>query len=226
MTERPAADDDRLPRAVTQLVTVFEQLGAEHKALVAEAEKTTAKERRGTVHRMVECIAQAGYTLNHIVNMLATVHGLKVLGIDRQFSKDADGRDYSPLDSLGYPSETLYEAAGHIHAVAHTLGKAYTPTRKHPALARARCPQQMETALTSLRAAMELVCADLAVDKDVEAVEEYTPTMKFLSELQDRVCRTVPAQGAGPTADEVAAAIQANPDIARAAAVALAVMTA
>ncbi|WP_424892377.1 hypothetical protein [Streptomyces sp. XH2] len=225
MTKHPAADDDRLPHAVTQLVTAFEQLGAEHKALAAEVEKTTARERRGTVNRMVECIAQAGYTLNHIVNMLATVHGLKVLGIDRQLSKDADGRDYSPLNSLGHPGETLYEAAGLIQAVAHTLGKAYTPTRKHPALARARCPQQMATVLSSLRAALDWVCADLAANQDVEAVDQYVPTLTFLSDLEDHVCRTVPAQSAGLTADEVAAAIRANPLIARAAAEALAAST-
>ncbi|MEU1824207.1 hypothetical protein ABZ502_17490 [Streptomyces abikoensis] len=225
MTEHPAADDDRLPHAVTQLVIVFEQLGAEHKALAAEVEKTAAKERRGTVNRMVECVAQAGHTLNHIVNMLATVHGLKVLGIDQRLSKDADGRDYSPLLSLGHPGETLYEAAGLLQTVAHTLGKAYTPTRKHPALARARCPQQMATVLSSLRAALESVCADLAADMDVEAVDEYAPTLQFLSDLEDHVCRTVPAQGAGPTADEVAAAIRANPVIARAAAEALATAT-
>ncbi|MFF3276032.1 hypothetical protein ACFYWU_34615 [Streptomyces chrestomyceticus] len=35
------------------------------------------------------------------------------------------------------------------------------------------------------------------------------------------MCRTVPAQGSGPTAEEVAAAIRADPDIARAAAAAL-----
>ncbi|MFF8387855.1 hypothetical protein ACF053_30020 [Streptomyces kanasensis] len=203
MTEHPAVDRDRLPHAVTQLVTVFEQLGAEHKALVAEAEKTTAKERRGTVNRMAEGVAQASYTLSHIVNTLATVHGLKVLGIDRQFSKDADGADYSPLNSLGHPGETLYEAAGHLQAVAHTLGKAYTPTRKHPALARARCPQHLGTALTSLRAALESVCADLADDQDVEAVTEYTPNLAFLSDLKDRVCRTVPPQGAWPSSKHV-----------------------
>jgi hypothetical protein len=84
----------------------------------------------------------------------------------------------------------------------------------------------MAAALTGLRAALELVCADLTADKDEEAVSEYTPTMTFLSELQDRVCRTIPAQGAGPTAAEVAAAIQADPDIARAAAAALAAMPA
>ncbi|MEU7648065.1 hypothetical protein [Streptomyces huasconensis] len=40
------------------------------------------------------------------------------------------------------------------------------------------------------------------------------------------ICRAVPAQGAGPTAEEDAAAIRANPDIARAAAAALATTTA
>lgn len=46
------------------------------------------------------------------------------------------------------------------------------------------------------------------------------------SDLEDRVCRTVPVQAAGPTADEVAVAIRANPDIAREAAAALATTTA
>lgn len=222
MTGLPAADHEHLTHAVTQIVTAFEQLGAEHKALVAEAERTTATERRGTVNRMAEGVAQAGFTLSHIVNMLATVHGLKVLGIDRQFSKDADGGDYSPLGCLGHPGQTLYEAAGHLHAVAHTLGKAYATTRKYPGLARARCPQQVGQALTSLRATLESVCVGLAADQDVEAVAEYTTTLTFLSDLKERVCRIVPAQGTGPTADEVAAAIRANPDIARAAAAALA----
>ncbi|MEF3119501.1 hypothetical protein [Streptomyces chrestomyceticus] len=220
MTEHPA-DDSRLPRAAAQLTVVFEQLGAEHKALVAEAEKISAKERRGTVHRMTECITQAGRTLNETVNMLATVHGLRALGIDRQFSKDADGRDYSPLGTFAYPGETLYEAADCLQTVARILGQAYTPTRKHPGLARARCPQQMRTALASLRAAVDLLCADLAAGHDEEAATEYAGTLEFLSDLEDRVCRTVPAQGSGPTAEEVAAAIRADPDIARAAAAAL-----
>lgn len=84
----------------------------------------------------------------------------------------------------------------------------------------------MGTALISLRAALESVCADLADVQDVEAVTEYTPTLRFLSELEERVSRPVPAQDSGPTADEVAAAIRANPDIARAAAAALSTTTA
>ncbi|MFD3315810.1 hypothetical protein [Streptomyces sp. NPDC058656] len=222
MTETPATDHDRLPYAVAQLVTVFEQLGAEHKALTSEAAKTTAKERRGTVNRMAESVSQAGFTLGHIVNMLATVHGLKTLGIHQQFSKDADGCDYRPLSSLGHPLQTLHEAAVLLQTVAHTLGKAYAPTRKHPGLATARCPRQLGTALISLRAALQSVCADLAIYQDVEEVAEYAAVLEFLSELEDRVCPTVPTQGAGLTADEVAEAIRADPDIARAAAAALA----
>ncbi|MEV0472531.1 hypothetical protein [Streptomyces prunicolor] len=225
MTEHPTTDDDLLSRAAAQLVTVFEQFGAEHQALAAEAEKITATARRGTVNRMAECIAQAASTLSHAVNLLATVRGLRGLGIDRQISTDANGRDYSPLKALGHPSQTLFEAAELLEAVAGVLGKAYTPTRKYPGLARARCPQQVGTALASLRTALELVCADLAGD-DEEAAAEFTPALEFLSELADRVCRTVPAQGAAPTADEVATGIRADPDIARAAAAALETTTA
>ncbi|MBV7674277.1 hypothetical protein STHAL_33055 [Streptomyces halstedii] len=220
MTEHPAPDDC-LSRAAAELVTVFEQLGAEHQALTAEAKEITSKERRGTVHRMAERIAQAGRALDEIVSMLATVHGLRVLGIDSQLSKDADGRDYSPLNTLGSPGDTLYEAASHIREVARTLGKAYTQTRKRPGLARARCPRQMRTVFASLRAALDSVRAELVASHDEEAATECTPTLEFLCALEARVCRAVPTQGAGPTADEVVAAIQADPDIARAAASAL-----
>jgi hypothetical protein len=83
----------------------------------------------------------------------------------------------------------------------------------------------MGKALTSLRAATESVCALLADAQDMEAVAEYTPTLTLLNELKKRVCHTVPSQGTKPTADEVVAAIRADPDIASAAAAALATMT-
>ncbi|MEV7681480.1 hypothetical protein AB0O64_23445 [Streptomyces sp. NPDC088341] len=218
-TQQPAADD-RIPFAVAQLVTVFEALGAEHQALMAEGEKTTAKERRGTVLRMGEDIATAAHTVNHTVEALATVHGMRSLGINRQFSKDGEGRDYSPLNTLGSAADTLFDVAGYLEAAADTLKKAYVQTRKHPALAVARCPRQMSVALSGLRVALETVCLDL--NNPDEAVAEYASTQELLSGLEKRVCCTVPAQGTGPTPDEVAAAIRANPDVARAAAVALA----
>ncbi|WP_331741351.1 hypothetical protein OG760_37360 (plasmid) [Streptomyces sp. NBC_00963] len=218
-TQQPTAEDC-IPFAVAQLVTVFENLGAEHQALMAEGEKTAAKERRGTVLRMGEGIASAAHTVNQTVGVLAAVHGMRALGINRQFAKDSEGRDYSPLNTLGSPAETLFDVAGYLDAAANTLKKAYGQTRKHPGLAVARCPRQMSVALSGLRVALETVCLDLN-DTD-EAVAEYASAQEMLSELEKRVCRPVPAQGTGLTPDEVAAAIRANPDVARAAAVALA----
>ncbi|MFF8717056.1 hypothetical protein ACF07T_37335 [Streptomyces sp. NPDC015184] len=225
MTQHPA-DNDCLTRATAQIVTVFEQLGAEHKALTAEAEQTTAKERRGTIYRMTECLAQAAHVLKHTVGLLATVHGMRELGISRQFSKDADGHDYSPLNTLGDPDQILYEAESYLQEVAYKLDKAYAPTRKYPGLATARCPSQMKQALYSLRTALETVSTDLHSHYDEEAAGEHSSILTLLSELEDRVCRIVPAQSSGPTADEVAAAIRANPHIARAAAAALKTATA
>lgn len=219
-TQQQPAAEDRIPFAVAQLVTVFENLGAEHQALTAEGETTAAKERRGTVLRMREEIATAAHTVNHTVGVLAAAHGMRALGIDRQFAKDGEGRDYSPLNTLGSHAETLYDVAGYLEAAAGTLKKAYAQTRKHPGLAVARCPQQMSAALSALRVALGTVCLDL--DNADDAVAEYASVQERLSELEERVCRPVPAQGTGPTPDEVAAAIRANPEVARAAAVALA----
>lgn len=220
-TQQPAAAEDRIRSAVAELTIVFENLGAEHQALVAEEAKTSAKERRGTVVRMRDSIAQTARTVSLTIGVLATVHGLRDLGINQQFSKDADGRDYSPLLTLASSTETLYDAATYLGEAAATLGKAYAPTKKHPGLAVARCPKQTKMALSSLRAALNAVCADSATG-DEEVAEDYASTQTFLTELEERVCRTVPVQGVGPSAEEVAAAIRANPDVARAAAAALA----
>lgn len=220
-TQQPAAAEDRVRSAVAALTTVFENLGAEHQALMAEEGKTSARERRGTVVRMGEGIAQTARTVSLTIGVLATVHGLRALGIDQQFSKDAEGRDYSPLLSLAGSTETLYDAVTHLGEAAATLGRAYAPTKKHPGLAVARCPKQMRVALSGLRAALDAVCADFAED-DAEVAEDYASALTFLTELEERVCRTVPAQGAGPSAEEVVAAIRADPEVARAAAAALA----
>ncbi|MFJ9239740.1 hypothetical protein ACIRJ3_32735 [Streptomyces anulatus] len=217
---KPQAAKNRIPFAVAQLVSVFEALGAEHQALISEGEKATAKERRGTVLRMSEGIATAAHTVNHTVGVLAAVHGMRALGINQQFAKDGDGRDYSPLLTLGSPAETLFDVAGYLEAAAGTLNKTYAPTRKHPRLAVARCPRQMGVALAGLRVALETVCLDF--NNPDEAIAEYAPAQALLAELEARVCRTVPAQGTGPTPDEVAEAIRTNPEAARAAAVALA----
>ncbi|MEU5138037.1 hypothetical protein [Streptomyces californicus] len=217
------AAEDTMRRAVAHLIATFENLGPEHQALRAEETQTSAKERRGTVVRMGDGIAQAARTVSLTIGVLATVHGLRDLGITYQLSKTAEGDDYSPLGQTG-SSDSLYDALGYLAEAAATLGKAYAPTKKHPGLAVARNPEHMRVALSSLREALSTVCADLAKE-DAEVAEGYAPAQTLLSELEDRVCRTMPAQRTGPSAEEVAAAIRADPEIARAAVEALAART-
>ncbi|MFJ4710074.1 hypothetical protein ACIP6I_35315 [Streptomyces anulatus] len=198
---------------MADLTIVFENLGPEYKALRAEEAKTSARERRGTVVRMGENVAQAARTVAASIGVLATVHGLRALGIDQQFSKDAEGCDYSPLGRLDSPSETLHDAVTYLEEAAVTLGRAYTPSKKNHGLAVARCPQQIKAALSGLRAALDAVSADVPED-DID-VEEHASVKTLLIEMEQRVCRTVPAQGAGPSPEEVAAAIRADPEVAR-----------
>ncbi|MGW9436773.1 hypothetical protein [Streptomyces sp. NPDC055607] len=181
--------EDGVRRAVAELVAAFENLGPEHQALRAEEAKTSAQERRGTVVRMGESIVQAAGAVALAVEALATVHGLLGLGVTRCFSRSADGGDYTLLPGLPDSAETLYQALTCLGEASTALAKAYTPTKKNPGLAVARCPEQMQVVLTSLRAAVEAVCADLA---DAETTAEYAPTLTFLDELKDRVCRPVP----------------------------------
>lgn len=222
-TQQPAtaAVEDGIRRAVAELTVVFENLGPEHQSLRAEEAETSAMERRGTVIRMGEDIAHAARTVSLTIGVLATVHGLRDLGVTYQFSKDAEGGDYSPLLALGGSAETLYDALTYLNVAATTLGKAYSPTKKHPDLAVARCPQQVKAALSSLRTALHAVFNDFA-EGGSEAAEDYASTHRFLTELEERVCPTVPSQRTGPTPEEVAAAIRADPEVRRAAADALA----
>ncbi|WP_371647836.1 MULTISPECIES: hypothetical protein [unclassified Streptomyces] len=236
MTEQPCAEGDHLRTVAMGLVAAFESLGAEHQALTAEEKETTAKERQGTVRRMVQSITDASRTLVHAVNLLAQVHGMRALGIGNQMAKDADGRAYSPLFALGNPDELLYETASCVQVVARRLSEAYQPTKKYPSLATARKPQEMKTVLSSLRTALTGLCVELTArnltqdaaesdeptDPDLtEGIVEFDECIAFLDELESRTCVVLPAQAAGPTADDVTAAILASPDIARAAAAAL-----
>ncbi|MFH8873733.1 hypothetical protein [Streptomyces griseus] len=79
---------------------------------------------------------------------------------------------------------------------------------------------RLPATFAALRAALDAVRAD-APDDEMDA-EEHASVQTLLTELEQRVCRTVPAQGAGPSPEEVAAAIRADPEAARAAAAALA----
>ncbi|WP_187767607.1 hypothetical protein [Streptomyces cacaoi] len=219
MITQPA--DDRIRSAVADLISTFENLGAEHEALAAEEAKTSAKERRSTVARMVDGIAQTSRTVSASITALATVQGLRALGIVRQRSRDADGRDYTPLTCLADPTETLYDSVTYLGEAADHLERTYAPTKKHPSLAVARCPTQMRVALTSLRTALDAVCAEVGED-DAEVAEDHAEAHTLLTELEVRVCRTTPAQDVGPSADQVVSAILSDPKVARAAAEALA----
>ncbi|WP_329417107.1 hypothetical protein [Streptomyces sp. NBC_01268] len=79
----------------------------------------------------------------------------------------------------------------------------------------------MKRVFTGLSTALDAGCAGFAQD-DAELAEECATAQALLAELGDRVCRTVPAQGAGVSAEAIVAAIRADPAVARAAAAALA----
>ncbi|MFJ9924217.1 hypothetical protein ACIRSF_33560 [Streptomyces rubiginosohelvolus] len=100
-----------------------------------------------------------------------------------------------------HPARSLQhavDAVTYLSEAAATLGWAYEPTKKNPGLAVARCPSHLKVVLTSLGTALRAVCADLATN-DAEVAQEYAATHALLARLEDRVCRTVPAQGAGPS---------------------------
>ncbi|WP_331757106.1 hypothetical protein OG582_39860 (plasmid) [Streptomyces anulatus] len=223
MTEQPTnpEHEDDLSTVMKALLTAFENLGAEHQALTEEEKETTATERRGTVRRMLQSITDAGRILAHSVDLVATVYGLRELGVDRQMAKGADGSDYSPLLTVGGSEEKLYETAAYLEAAAQRLVEAYKQTKKYPALAKARRPQEVRTVLSSLRGALTGLCAEMAARGLTEGRAECEPWIAKLCELEAQTCTAVPAQASELTAGEVTAAILANPAIAEAAAAAL-----
>ncbi|MFI5987783.1 hypothetical protein ACIBEA_43885 [Streptomyces sp. NPDC051555] len=221
MTEQHPTGTEGLRAVAAALLVAFENLGAEHEALTEEEKATTAKERQGTVRRMIQSIVDADRTLAHSVDLVATVYGMRALCIRGQMTKGADGGDYRPLLSLGNPDEVLYETASYLQVVVQRLGEAYEPTKKYPGLAVARRPQEMRTVLSSLGAALAGLCAEMITIGLSEDPAEFDSCLAFLDELESRTCRLVPPQATGPTADDVTAAILASPEIARAAAAAL-----
>ncbi|MFE5842107.1 hypothetical protein ACFQ7N_10715 [Streptomyces niveus] len=218
----PVDDGDGLYAVTEALLGAFESLGPEHQALTAEAKETRAKERLGTLRRMIQCVQDANRTLVHVVDLVAKVYGMRALGISNQMARDADGRPYSPALACGGPDEMLCEAASFLQDVVRRLGEAYEPTKKHPDLSAVRRPQEMRVVLSGLRVALTRMCAELVARDLAENAAEFDPCIAFLGELENRVCRRVPVQTAGPTADDVTAAILASPEIASAAAAALA----
>ncbi|MBZ2410731.1 hypothetical protein HX747_30350 [Streptomyces sp. L06] len=137
-----------------------------------------------------------------------------------EFSQVADeqGGWSAVADRPFQPSTTV---GRYLVEAADALGRAYKPTRKHSGLAVARYPQRMKLVFSSLSAALDAVCTDLST-QDPEVAMDHASTRRLLTELEDRVCATVPSQGASLSAEEVAAAIRTSPEVARAASAALA----
>ncbi|KOV62949.1 hypothetical protein ADL00_23620 [Streptomyces sp. AS58] len=219
MTDQHPGTGDGVRSAAAHLVAAFTHLGAEHKALSAEQERPAVKDIKSTVRRMTGEIGETSRILAHATTALATVQGMRSLGIDGQMARDETGAPYSPLVSLADPDEQLYEALSLVQAAARHLGSAYTPTRKHPDLAGVRRPAQMQTVLARMRDAVTVLSAELTARGRGEPTE-FAECVSFLENLAARTCTSLPAQ-AGPSAQEVTAAILADPGIARAAAAAL-----
>ncbi|MFB6814340.1 hypothetical protein ACFCV8_07320 [Streptomyces sp. NPDC056347] len=212
---------DVLRDITLNLLAAFEHLGAEHQALVVEEKETKATERRGTVRRMIHSIVDVSRLLAYSVDEMAKAYGLRELGIDRQMAKGVDGCDYSPLLTVGGPGEALGEAASYVEAAVDRLEDAYRQTKKYPALAVARRPREMRAVLSSLREALTGLSTELDA-YGLAGGDEVGPFIAILNELETRVCSVVPAQPSGLTADAVTAAILTDPEIASAAAAALA----
>ncbi|MEV8335586.1 hypothetical protein [Streptomyces niveus] len=167
---------------------------------------------------MIQAITDATRILAHSVDLVAKAYGLYELGINQQMARGADGGDYSVLVLLGDPGETLYETATSVQTAAQRLGEAYKQTKKYLGLATARRPQEMSATLASPRRALTGLSAALVARGLMEDSAEFDPCVEFLGELETRTCSVVLAQGSGPSAEDVTAAILADPVIAGAAA--------
>ncbi|MFF0386917.1 hypothetical protein [Streptomyces sp. NPDC004286] len=202
------------------VVAVYENLGAEHKALSREATETSARERGQILGRMADGIREAGTKCQGVVFSLAAAYGMTLFGVDHLMSKDEEGRDYSPLTMLGTSAEALDEVAEEVLEVAKALGKVYRPTKKYPHLARARRPEHVRTALSSLRALAVGLDAELVArgSGDAEGTQLY---VTYVTELEHHLFG-VPAQPASlVSSKDVEKAILSSPEVAQAAMAAL-----
>ncbi|RZU28200.1 hypothetical protein EV284_6366 [Streptomyces sp. BK022] len=220
----PVPAEDGLRSAMAELTAVFENLGAEHEALMLEQSRTCGRERRSTVVRMDEAIASASDRVRFAADSLALVYGMRSLGISSpRFSKGAEGHDYPFLTPLGGSTDARFDVVEYLgEAVAH-LVKAYEPTRDHPALAVARCPGQMKVVLSGLQSALDVVGAEFCEDEVLAG--ECASARTVLAGLEERVFSAVPAQAVRQlSVEEMSAAIESDPELASAAAAALVVV--
>lgn len=223
MPEESAVTDAVLG-AAEALLRAYQSLGAEHQALAAEEKKEAQKERLGTLRRMKLNTQEASQVMVNGLNLLAMAHGMQALGLQGQASQDVHGNYYSPLPCVTDPHDHLYQASLCVARGAELLVKAYSPTKKYPSLAVARCPEAMSQVFAALRDTLAALCACMDDDEEEEAITGMGALTTRLEHLEKRTCSPVPAQRSKITADDVACSILADPEIAVAAREALARM--
>ncbi|MEU6462222.1 hypothetical protein [Streptomyces sp. NPDC046976] len=173
-------------------------------------------------------LVEVARTMACAAGSLGAVYGMRALGILGQYPKDAEGKDYTPLAHIGDADETLAEVIEYLGVIAGKLGNVYVETVRSPGLAVARCPEAMQIVLANLRNALKELDAEGAsryvrsAGEAGEVREDIARNVAYLEALEQRVCprAQVPAQ-AGPSAEDVVAAIRRDPAIARAASAAL-----
>lgn len=134
------------------------------------------------------------------------------------------GADRGPGEDLAAARDAARFSDRWIGAVPnYTRGRAYRAARRRtrgmrPTGQRLRAPGRADDA-----GALDAVCAEVSTNDDGVS-EDHESARQLLIQLEHRVCPTVPSQGTGPSAEEVATAIRAAPVVARAAAATLAGM--
>ncbi|MET8704344.1 hypothetical protein ABZW10_36645 [Kitasatospora sp. NPDC004723] len=210
--------------AVTGLLACHEHLGAEALALLAAEKEITAEGRLATIRRMRTGLSDAAGLLAEGVQLLTAVHGSAVLGIDGAVSHAADGTPVTLLPAVRPQQELLLEAWELVQESVDRLeGKAFAATKRSPGLAAARVPDRTGPALLRLRDGVLAIGRELAGRGLDEDAAECRQSAELLERLEARVCPPPPPAAVvpRPTAEQVVAAIRADPTIAQAAAGAL-----
>ncbi|WP_275466329.1 hypothetical protein [Streptomyces noursei] len=68
------------------------------------------------------------------------------------------------------------------------LVKAYSPTKKYPPLAVARCPEQVSRVFAALRDTLAALCACMDDDEEEEAITGMGALTTRLEHLEKRTC--------------------------------------
>ncbi|MFJ4672727.1 hypothetical protein [Kitasatospora purpeofusca] len=207
--------------AVTGVLACHEHLGDEALALLTAEKETTAEGRLATIRRMRTGLRDVAGLLVEGVQVLTTVHGSAVLGIDGAVSRSADGTPVTTLPAVRPQDELLLEAWELVQeAVDRLEGKVFAATKRSPGLAVARVPERTGVALLRLRdgvLALGRVLDERGLGEDAA---ECRQSAQVLERLEARACPPSAAVPR-PTAEQVVAAIRADPAIAEAAAGAL-----